>query len=110
MPLRKIKVTFRSLIIVNEGAPVNLPADFSPAFFFGAGRKKTSCPSRTRRIIQDSPVKTVSIFCFHPKLSEYLGQTKESFGEKLYLWKCAKCGSEIWVRNVPKTGGATGTW
>ena len=48
--------------------------------------------------------------CFHPKLSEYFGKTKESFGEKLYLWKCAKCGSEIWVKNVPKTGGATGTW
>lgn len=48
--------------------------------------------------------------CFHPTLSEYLGQTKERFGEKLYLWRCAKCGDQIWVLNVPRTGGATGGW
>ncbi len=48
--------------------------------------------------------------CFHPTVKEYLGKTRVSMGEKQYLWRCGKCNAEIWVLNVPKTGGATGTW
>ena len=48
--------------------------------------------------------------CFHPKVSEYLGQKKERLGETLYLWKCASCGNSVWCLNVPKTGGATSSW
>ena len=49
--------------------------------------------------------------CFHQKVSEYLGQSKIMGGERVYLWKCANCGMEIWVKNEPpKTGGATGGW
>ena len=48
--------------------------------------------------------------CFHPELSKYLGKSKTRFGERLYLWQCAKCGAEIWVLNVPRTGGAEGGW